>query len=588
LRRLATTVVTAGLLVAVSFFTVREVPQLGRAVADETYTLNPNKFLPSPTPTVPPPTATPLPPTPWPTPDPLDGGGSVAFTLRRNGNSDLYVLSIGQSQPVRLTNHPADDRDPAWSPDGSELAFASRRDGNWELYILSIEDGELRRLTDDRAFDGGPAWSPDGEWLVFESYRDGNLDLYIMKTDGSAGPIRLTEDPAPDFAPVWAPGGRHIAFTSWRSGNKDIFILDLDAAADAGAVNITSSPSAFEDDPAFNPAGDYLAYHDDSTGFELIYAMPLAGYQPAGEPVSYGQGRHPTWSPEGAALAYVHGNGREDGQQSHLIAGSLDAWSVAPQAFTADGRLDHPAWSPRTMSRNLSDHLQRVNETVDAPLFVEEVATVQGDGPPYLVLQLPVNAPAPYLNDRVDQSFLALRDHVINAAGWDFLGELDNMFAVLDTPPLPEQSNQTWNKAGRAFDYYARHVLSFEPQLEIVRENEGNELYWRTYLLAAQQDGTQGEPLRDLPWDFRARYGAEPQYYDKGGKWRDGIPAGYYVDFTALATDYGWRRVPAGEQWRTYFPAILFWHYENRQGLTGEEALLELFTPEQIADTLGP
>ncbi|NIV33541.1 MAG: hypothetical protein GWN58_30065, partial [Anaerolineae bacterium] len=54
------------------------------------------------------------------------------------GNSDLYALSIGQDQPVRLTNHVADDRDPAWSPDGDRLAFASHRDGNWEIYVLDV------------------------------------------------------------------------------------------------------------------------------------------------------------------------------------------------------------------------------------------------------------------------------------------------------------------------------------------------------------------------------------------------------------------------------------------------------------------
>lgn len=586
-RQRRTRFATAGVMVLVllvaSFVTVQQVPRLGRAVADDAFVYEPNVDKPidstaEPTPV--PPTATPIPPTPWPTPDPLDGGGSVAFTLRQNGQSDIYALSIGQSQPVRLTNHPADDRDPAWSPDGSELAFASRRDGNWEIYVLNMIDGQLRRLTEDMAFDAGPSWSPDGQWLVFESYRAENLDLYIVSSDGSQGPIRLTEDPTPDFSPVWSPEGRHIAFTSWRSGNKDIFVMPLDAASDETAVNVTGSPDLFEDYPAFNPAGTELAFSDDSTGFDLVYSVALVDSFPAGEPMSRGQGYHPSWSPDGEALAYIHSSEA----QSHLIASTLDAWSVAPQAFTADGRLDDPDWSAVTLPIELPPHLQAINDHSDAPFFVENVNPENGLA---LLLQLPVNAPAPYLSDHVDQSFLQLRERVNLAVGWDFLGELDHMYEPIDTRPLPGQSDETWNKAGRALDFYSRHVLSFDPLIEVVRENEGSALYWRTFVRATAQDGSQGEPLRDLPWDFRARFGAEPQFYDQGGKWRDGIPAGYYLDFTELALDYGWQRVPAEDNWRTYFPGIRFWHYENRQGLTWEAAMLEIYSLDEFSAIFG-
>lgn len=586
--RLATIGGMAVVLLVVSFVTVQQAPRLGRAVADDVYVYDPDLNKPSevvetvePSPI--PPTATPIPPTPWPTPDPLDGGGSVAFTLRQNGQSDIYALSIGQSQPVRLTSHPADDRDPAWSPDGSELAFASRRDGNWELYVLNMVDGQLRRLTDDLAFDAGPSWSPDGQWLVFESYRDENLDLYIVSSDGREGPIRLTEDATPDFSPVWSPEGRHIAFTSWRSGNKDIFVMPLDAASDETAVNVTGSPDLFEDYAAFNPAGTELAFSDDSTGFDLVYSVALVDSFPAGEPMSRGQGYHPSWSPDGEALAYIHSSET----QSHLIASTLDAWSVAPQAFTANGLLDDPDWSAVTLPIEMPPHLQAMNGQTDEPLFVETMGVGADVGATALLLQLPVNAPAPYLSDGVDQSFLQLRERVTLAVGWDFLGELDHVYEPIDTRPLPGQSDETWNKAGRAFDFYARHVLSFDPPIEVVRENGGSALYWRTFVRATAQDGSQGEPLRDLPWDFRARFGAEPQFYDQGGKWREGIPAGYYLDFTELAGDYGWQRVAADDNWRTFFPGIRFWHYENRQGLTWEAAMLEIYTADEFGAVFG-
>lgn len=40
--------------------------------------------------------------------------------------------------------------------------------------------------------------------------------------------------------------------------------------------------------------------------------------------------------------------------------------------------------------------------------------------------------------------------------------------------------------------------------------------------------------------------------------------------------------MPAADNWRTYFPAARFWHYENRQGLPWEPAMLELYTVEEL------
>lgn len=579
-RRLATTGLAAGLIVAATLMTSQQAPRLRGAAAENEYQISSSKFV-TVTPTSPAPAATataPATPTAEPTRDPLNGGGSVLFTLRQEGNSDIYALGVGQSEPVRLTNDPAEDRDPAWSPDGKEIAFASRRDGNWEIYILRLKDGEVRRLTHDDAFDGGPSWSPDGQWLVFESYRSGNLDIYLISADGTQGPLRLTQHPAPDFSPVWSPGGRHIAFTSWRSGNKDIFLLSLDDAVDERAYNVTGTPGEHEDNPAFSPDGTMLAYDEDSSGRHLVYSLPLVDYVAAGQPVSHGQGRHPSWSPDGHALTFVDSSAN----QYHLLSASLDAWSIAPYSFSTQSVLDQANWSPSRLPHTLPAPLQAISESAVPPLFREPVAAPAAEAPPYLLHELPVNAPAPYLSDRVDQSFIALRERVMVDAGWDFLGELDQMYEAIDAQALPGQSSRTWNKAGRAFDYLSNYPLAFDPPVEVVRERQEASTYWRTYLRTAVQDGTQGEPLREMPWDFRARFGAESRYYDEGGKAKEQIPAGYYVDFTALAADYGWTWSPASDNWRTYYPGIRYWHYENQQGLTWEQAMLELYTSDEI------
>ena len=592
--RLATAVFSVTILLLLSFVTWQE--QRPDQVAAGVDNGLPRVVIATPSPM--PVTLTPTPRptidvrlTPWPTPDPLQTGGSVAFTWNREGNSDIYVLPVGQAEPLRLTQHSAEDRDPAWSPNGRELAFASRRDGNWEIYVFDLDTGDLRRVTNNMAFDGAPSWSPDGQWLVFESYRDDNLDVYIVKADGSEGPFRLTENAAPDFAPVWSPGGRHIAFTSWRSGSKDIFLMSLNEVTDEAAINLTGSPAGYEDEPAFSPNGRYLAYYDDGVGFPLVYAVPLdENYQPDGEPVSLGQqGKFPAWSPNGESLVYVH---EKDGQ-NYLVAGSPSGWGVAPQALALNGRLEDPAWTSNPLTPAEIDHIADLDtEYPSKPLFTEAIKQPDGKGPPIVLFELPINAPSPYLSDRVDQSFLALRQRMQTEAGWDYLAQLDNMFEAPDERHNPGTTARTWNKAGRAFDLPYQEAMTFEPRVEVVREDGTLETFWRLFVRSAAQDGSQGEPLRELAWDFRARFGDEPQYYDEGGLMKEIIPSGYYVDFTNLAADYGWQRVPSEANWRTFFPGIFFGHFENQKGLDGQsiswqEAMLEIYSEQEISNTFG-
>lgn len=38
----------------------------------------------------------------------------------------------------QVTSHPADDRCPRWSPDGSAIVFESKRSGTWDLWIENL------------------------------------------------------------------------------------------------------------------------------------------------------------------------------------------------------------------------------------------------------------------------------------------------------------------------------------------------------------------------------------------------------------------------------------------------------------------
>src|SRR5215207_1619015 len=117
----------------------------------------------------------------------LQAQEKIAFTSYRDaGDGEIYVMDAGGSNQKRLTNNPAEDQSPAFSPDGGKIAFASLRDGNGEIYVMNTDGSNQKRLTNNPAGEGLPAWSPDGSKIVFVSNRDGNNEIYVMNADGSS------------------------------------------------------------------------------------------------------------------------------------------------------------------------------------------------------------------------------------------------------------------------------------------------------------------------------------------------------------------------------------------------------------------
>jgi Tol biopolymer transport system component/serine/threonine protein kinase len=144
---------------------------------------------------------------------------SIAYVSGEGSAAELWVMFADGSGKFRLTDSPGEDTDPAWSPAAQSLAFVSSRDGNREIYLLDVadmldgaDDTAPLRMTNNPAADYDPHWSPEGTHIGFLSERDGNPEVYLVQAlcaEGTgacqAGPVRVTNNPAPDTAPAWQP-----------------------------------------------------------------------------------------------------------------------------------------------------------------------------------------------------------------------------------------------------------------------------------------------------------------------------------------------------------------------------------------------
>lgn len=94
------------------------------------------------------------------------------------------------------------------SPDGGTLVFALLGD----LYTLASRGGRATRITDGPAFDAMPRFSPDGRQIAFISDRSGASNLWIANADGS-GARQLSHTSGYwvyYVSPVWSRDGRSI------------------------------------------------------------------------------------------------------------------------------------------------------------------------------------------------------------------------------------------------------------------------------------------------------------------------------------------------------------------------------------------
>ena len=318
--------------------------------------------------------------------------GKIAFGSNRDGNFEIYVMNPDGSGQVNLSNSPADDREPAWSPNGQQIAFTSTRDGNDEIYKMNADGTGQTRLTTDPLRDRNPAWTSDGR-IVFDrgavapSQCEGLTDLYIMNADGTGvrnltdnpaaedcvasgsatgriafssnrggnildiyainpdggGLVRLTNNPGCGLHPNWAPSSTRIVFsrdaTSNCMGDNDLYVMQADGT---GQTRLTDTPSRIEFYPAWSPQEDRIAFEGCPSSTWPNCASQIYAISPTGggevQLTFAGSNRKPDWQPLAKldqTIAFDAPAAKTYGDPDFTVSAS--ASSGLPVSFTATG-----------------------------------------------------------------------------------------------------------------------------------------------------------------------------------------------------------------------------------------------------------
>lgn len=266
----------------------------------------------------------------------------IAFVSNRLGNEDIYLMTQdGERGTIsNLTNNPARDWKPTWSPQGDRIIFNSNRDGRDTLYIMNADGTGVRPLFPGETFnDYSAAWSPDGTQIIFTSDRGGaGRELFIAASDGSAVQ-QLTSDNRLKGDPVWSPDGQQIVY--WEvQNNGEIHLFKRDLASDATPQLLTNA-GPNNGAPAWTGDTIYFDTNREGENRWYIYRMASNGNFPERVSTQGVNSGRVSVAPDGSQFAFVT---ERDGNDEIYV---VNADGSSLRRLTDNRFSDHsPAWQP--------------------------------------------------------------------------------------------------------------------------------------------------------------------------------------------------------------------------------------------------
>ncbi len=327
-------------------------------------------------------------------------GKTIAFSGEYDGNTDVFVVPAEGGEPRRLTYHPGGDMVRGWTPDGKHVVFASSRVsvpvGYPRLWTVSLKGGMPEVLPMPMANKG--VFSPDGKRMAYvplveafaawRHYRGGRTtEIWLLDMD-DYDMEKVPRDNSNDTDPMWI--GDTVYFLSDRNHTMNLFGFDTGSkevkqltfhddydikSARAGDGSIIYEQAGYLHlfDPAAAKATQVnVEIRGDLPGRRVHMArvsnyIKSSSLSPTGKravieargelftvPAEKGDARnltqssgvndrYPTWSPDGASIAWFSDEGGEYG----LMIGDQKGLESARRIELRNPSFYYsPVWSP--------------------------------------------------------------------------------------------------------------------------------------------------------------------------------------------------------------------------------------------------
>jgi Tol biopolymer transport system component len=342
----------------------------------------------------------------WLSLDVSPDGRTIVFELM----GDLYTLTIGGGRATPITQGPAFDSQPRWSPDGKRIAFLSDRDGSENVWTIDPDGGKPTQVSKgDKELYASPEWTPDGDYIVVSRTNaplGSSYQLWLFHKNGGPG-VSLTKD------------------------DKGVGALGT-----GRGTNINSLGAAFGKDSRYiwyaRKRGGF-GYNIDLTQWQLaIFDRETGRIFPQTD--NYGSAMRPVLSPDGRWLVYAVRHDGQTGLRLRDLASGDERWLKYPvqrddqesrftrdlmpgASFTPDSRALLTTWGGRIWRVALAD---------GAAAEVPFTAAVKLDLGPLVKFETPV--------DTGDIELRQIRDAVPSPDGRRLVvSALDRLY-VVDLP----------------------------------------------------------------------------------------------------------------------------------------------------------
>jgi Tol biopolymer transport system component len=175
-----------------------------------------------------------------------DGKNILTVLDRRGGTSIMALVSARDAsvRPLKNFDKRAPGR-PRFSPDGRYIAYALQQapeSGPYDIFVLALDGGRESPLVQHPANDLNPDWTPDGKRILFLSNRTGTMGAWWIQV-AEGNPQGTPELVKPDLGLDLAAMGftrNGSYYYGVRTEMNDVYIAELDLATG----KLISAPSA--------------------------------------------------------------------------------------------------------------------------------------------------------------------------------------------------------------------------------------------------------------------------------------------------------------------------------------------------------